>query len=116
MEIPTSNYKIGRTSVKLILISWLFTIPFNLDYIHIINSGLTDVCIKNSSDNLTKPFMIPEMYGCQCMILYKGNKHHLCIRDNLLNCGQPHNHIHLKEKKQVLQSTNSKMLFVKRKI
>ena len=41
-------------------------------------------------------------------------KHQLCIRDNLLNCWQPHQLIHLKEKKQVLQCTNSKMLFVKR--
>ena len=40
------------------------------------------------------------------------NKHRLCIRDNLLNCSQPHQHIHLKGKKQVLQCTNSKMVFV----
>ena len=31
-----------------------------------------------------------------------GNKDHICIRDNFLNCGKPHQHIHLKEKKQVL--------------
>ena len=40
----------------------------------------------------------------------EGNKHHPCIRDNLFNCRQPHQHINLKEKKQVLQRTNSKML------
>ena len=34
------------------------------------------------------------------------DKHHLCISDNLLNCSQPH--------QQVLQCTNSKMVFVKR--
>ena len=45
----------GGTSVKLILISWLFTIPFNLGYVHIINSGLKDVYIKNSSDILKSP-------------------------------------------------------------
>ena len=44
----------------------------------------------------------------------EGNKHRLCIRDNLLNRWQPHQHIHLKRKKQILQFTNSKMLFVKR--
>ena len=44
----------------------------------------------------------------------EGNKHRLCIRDNLLNRWQPHQHIHLKRKKQVLQCTDSKMLFVKR--
>ena len=76
----------GGTSVKLALISWLFTIPFNLGYVHIINSGLTSVYLKNSSDNLAKSFMIYEIYGCQCMILHKEYKHHLCIRDNLLNC------------------------------
>ena len=42
-------------------------------------------------------------------------KHGLCIRDNLLNCRQPHQHIHLKGKKQVLQCTNLMMLFLKRK-
>ena len=74
------------TSAKLTLISWLFTIPFNLGYVHIISSGLTNVYIKNSSDNLTKSFMTHEIYGCQFMILHKGNKHHFCIHDNLLNC------------------------------
>ena len=39
-EIPTSNYKVGGTSVKLPLISWLFTITFNFGYVHIINSVL----------------------------------------------------------------------------
>ena len=38
----------------------------------------------------------------------EGNKHRLCIRDNLLNCWQLHQHIHLKGKKQVLQCINSK--------
>ena len=39
-EIPTSKYKMDGTSVKLPLISWHFTIPFNFGYVHIINSGL----------------------------------------------------------------------------
>ena len=58
--------------------------------------------------------MIHEIYDCQCMILHKGNKPHPCIRDNLLNCRQPHHHIHLKEEKQVLQCTKSKMILAKR--
>ena len=103
----------GGISVKLTLTSELFTIPFNLGLVYIISSGLTNVYIKNSADNLTKSFMIREMYGYLCMILHKGNKH-LCVRDNLLSCPQPHHHIHLTEEKQVLQCTNSKMLFVKR--
>ena len=28
----------------------------------------------------------------------EGNKHHTCIRDNLFNCRQPHQHTHLKGK------------------
>ena len=39
-EIPESFYKMGSPSVKLYLISWLFIIPFNFGYIHIINSTL----------------------------------------------------------------------------
>ena len=34
----------------------------------------------------------------------------------LFNCRPPHEHIHLMEKKQVFQCTNSKMLFVKRNL
>ena len=56
--------------------------------------------------------MICEMYGCQCMILHKGNKPHLCIRDDLFSCREPHHHKQLKEKKQVLQCTNSTLLRV----
>ena len=32
----------------------------------------------------------------------EGNKDDICIHGNSLNCRQPHEHIHLKEKKQVL--------------
>ena len=32
----------------------------------------------------------------------EGNKNRLCIRENLLNCCQPHQHIQLTGKKQVL--------------
>ena len=32
----------------------------------------------------------------------KGNEHHIRILDNFLNCRQPHEHIHLKEKNLVL--------------
>ena len=102
----------GGISVKLILTSQLFTIPFNLGLLYIISSGLTNVYIKNSADNLTKSFMITEMYGYLYMILHKGNKH-LCPQPHL-SCPQPHHHIHLTEEKQVLQCTNSKILFVKR--
>ena len=42
------------------------------------------------------------------------NKHRLCICDNFFNYRQPHQHIHLKGKKQVLQCTNSKILLVKK--
>ena len=48
------------------------------------------VHIKNSSDDFPKSFMIREMYGCQWMILMG------IIHDNLFNCRQPHQHIHLK--------------------
>ena len=44
----------------------------------------------------------------------EGEKHHTCIRDNVFNWRRPHQPIHLKEKKQVLQCTNLKMIFVKR--
>ena len=56
--------------------------------------------------------MIHEMYGFQCMIL-KGRNIILVsviiysIADNLLDTST------LREKKQVLQYTNSKMIFVK---
>ena len=55
-------------SVKLPLISWLFTIFFNFGYVHFISSVLKNVYIKNSSDNSAKYFMVREMYGCPCMI------------------------------------------------
>ena len=57
------------TSAKLTLIYWLYTIPFNSGYVHIISSGLTNLYIKNSSDNLTKSLMIHEKCGCLCVIL-----------------------------------------------
>ena len=45
--------------------------------------------------------MIHEMYVWLSMYDIEGNKD-ICIHDNLFNCWQPHQHIHLKEKKQVL--------------
>ena len=45
-----------------------------------------------------KPFLIQEMYRCQCVIL-KGNKHHNFICDKLFDYRQPHQHVHLKGKK-----------------
>ena len=39
-EIPTSIYKMGGSSVQISLIFWLFIIPSNFDYVHIINSSL----------------------------------------------------------------------------
>ena len=41
----------------------------------------------------------------------EGNKRHIYIRDNFFNCPQPHQLTQLKEKKQVLQCTNSKIFF-----
>ena len=41
------------------------------------------------------------MYGCQCIIL-EGNKDHIYICDKVFNFWQLHQHIHLKENKQVL--------------
>ena len=46
----------------------------------------TNVYIKNSSDNLINSFTIHEMW--LSMYDTEGNKHHLCICDNLLNCWQ----------------------------
>ena len=43
----------GAPSVKIPLISWLFMIPFNFGYVHIIGSGLNNAYTKNSSDNLS---------------------------------------------------------------
>ena len=40
-EIPTFVYKVGGPSLKLSLISWLFLIPFNRGYAHIIDSCLS---------------------------------------------------------------------------
>ena len=40
----------------------------------------------------------------------EGNKC-ICILDNLFDCQQPHQYIHLKEKKKVLWYTNSKKIF-----
>ena len=63
----------GGPSVSLPLISCLFTMPFKFGYVQS-SSGLNkwfkkNVYINTSSDNLTKSFMIHEMYGCQGMIL-----------------------------------------------
>ena len=50
-EMPISNYKAGGTSVKLPLISWLFTIPFN--YVHIISGDLNKY-IYNCTEEATE--------------------------------------------------------------
>ena len=63
----------GRTSVNLSLISFLVIMPFDFGYFDNIKSGLKNAYIKNSSDNLTKSYMIYEMYGCQSMILKEIN-------------------------------------------
>ena len=63
----------GRTSVNLSLISCLVIMPFDFGYFDNIKSGLKNTYIKNSSDNLTKSYMIYEMYGCQSMILKEIN-------------------------------------------
>ena len=75
----------------------------------------TFVYIKNSfSDNLTSSFTIHEMDDCQCMILKEIN-----IFASLIivsDCQQPHQHILSKEKKKVSWYTNSKILFLKKKL
>ena len=75
----------------------------------------TFVYIKNSfSDNLTSSFTIHEMDDCQCMILKEIN-----IFVSLIivsDCQQPHQHIPSKEKKKVSWYTNSKILFLKKKL
>ena len=38
----------------------------------------------------------------KCMDVNEDNKDHVCNSDNLFNYRQPHQHIHLNEKKQVL--------------
>ena len=62
------------------MISWLFIILYSLGYVHISNSGLKNVYVKNSFDNLIKFFVFNKMYGCVCIIhRNEGNKHRLCI-------------------------------------
>ena len=59
IEKSTPIYKISGPSIKLTLIFRLFIILFNFVYVHMTNSGLNKyIYIKNSSDNLTNPFMI----------------------------------------------------------
>ena len=51
--------------------------------------------------------MTHKMYGCQCMINNtEGNNDHICIRNNLFNCRQPHQHIHLKQNKKQTKKTS----------
>ena len=45
-EIPTSIYNMGGPSVKLPLISWLFIIAYKVGYVHISNSGWTNLYVK----------------------------------------------------------------------
>ena len=64
--------------------------------------------IKNSSDDFPKSFMIREMYGCQWMILMGINNIVVSMTiystvDNLISTST------LREKKQVLQRTNSRI-------
>ena len=46
----------------------------------------------------------------------EGNEHDNQFGNNLLNCRQPHEHIHLKENKQVLQCNKFKNAFCKKKL
>ena len=41
-----------------------------------------------------------------------GNKHHICIRDNLFNCPQTQQHIHLKVKKNTYSSVLIRKCFL----
>ena len=45
----------------------------------------------------------------------EGNKH-ICILDNLSDCQQPYQHIHLKEKKIASWYTNAKNSFSEKKL
>ena len=45
----------------------------------------------------------------------EGNKR-ICILDNLFDCRQPHQHIHLNEKKQISKYTNSKLFLSEKKL
>ena len=101
-------------SVKLPLISWLFIIPYNLGYSHISNSGLKNVYVKNSFDNLIKFFMIHKMYGCLCIILEEPNIVFVStiifsIADYLINTSTWRE----RKKSYILQCTSWKMLFLK---
>ena len=40
----------------------------------------------------------------------------ICIIDNLLDCQQPHQHIHLKEEKKSIIANNSKVFFSEKKL
>ena len=46
----------------------------------------------------------------------EGNEHDNQFGKNLFNCRQPHEHIHLKENKQVLQCNKFKNAFCKKKL
>ena len=45
-----------------------------------------------------------------------GNKHHICIRDNLFNCPQTQQHIHLKVKKNTYSSVLFENAFCEKKL
>ena len=102
----------GDTSVKLSLIFWLSPHLFTLVMLTP-SKWLKQMYISKIVPIIDK-FLHDSWNAWLSMYDTKGNKQHLCVRDNLFNCRQPHHHIHLKEKEQVLQCTNSKILFVKR--
>ena len=63
------------------------------------------------SDNLTNSFTIQEIDDCQCVIMKEMKV--LVFLIIFSDCQQPHQHIHLKEKKTVSWYTNLKILYLK---
>ena len=73
----------------------------------------TNLYIKcSSSDNLTNWWLMTVWIW---WIFDTEETKNICILDNLFNCWHPHQHNHLKEKKEVPLYKNSKILFLKRK-
>ena len=104
----------GDTSVKLSLIVWLSPHLFTLVMLTP-SKWLKQMYISKIVPIIDK-FLHDSWNAWLSMYDTKGNKHHLCIRDILFNYRQVHHHIHLKEKKQVLQCTHSKNAFCEKKL
>ena len=69
---------------------------------------------------ITNSFSIHSMNKCQCLILKEINVY-VSILDNIFNCWQPHQSIHLKKKKKsqkksIQKYTNAKNHFSEKKL